>query len=503
MALLYRIKEMKSINLLNNFKRFYFQIHTPRLSLNQTSQKPILDYYDYIRFTNAPKNQGFCDSRVRFFAAPVQVVKKEVKEYTRPRLNDEIKADFVRLVTDEGHTVVSRREALHRAKELKFDLVEVDRNSNPIVCRLMDYNKEMYNKKVKGKELAKIKSAGSLKKAASKEVRFSAKAELKDIQIKADTVKRLMERGYRVKCTVLAVEGRDLNALLSQITGLIEDVAFVEFGPKIDEKQGLIIVRHIKFGLPKKGNKSSSKVSSKVSSPTNSEIQSQSSTCSNSPVESEELFALEDVDYDDVVSDVDLDNEVKVPLQYQQVISPPRSNDVMGTYKSQSPNFPPNVTPAPQVENRYAKKVLNNVPPMRTPHSQGFQPVVPRQAGSEGSSPRNSWPRQNANSQHRGEIPNGARQTGNNFSPHIENPRPPSFSRGDVPKSTSFGQFSGVKPSNGRFEPGVEVNQQVSKEFSFRDNINPSTFNSNGCAADGNKKWGMFSGEKSVPGRNG
>ncbi|XP_074312915.1 uncharacterized protein LOC141648270 [Silene latifolia] len=581
MALLCRIKETKSINLFNNFRRFYSQIHAPRLSINQTSIKPISDYYHYIRFTNAPKNLGFFDSRVRFFAAPAQYVKKEeVKEVNKTRINEEIEADVVRLVTDEGHTVVSRWEALQRAKELQLDLVEVNKNAKPPVCKIMNYSREKYKQQVKGKELAKSKAALTLK-SASKEVRFSAKAEFKDVKTKVDSVKRLMDRGYRVKCTAQAADGRDMNIVLSQVTDLIKDVGFVESGPHIDEKQGYIIVRHFKFGLPKKGKKSST-VSSKVLSPTNSDDQSQS----DSPVESG--------DYDD---DVNLDNEVKDPLQYQQGISPSRSkdakgtpksqspnlppnltpasqyqqgksrsrsndvmgtsksqspnvppnvtpapqpqnryakkgpnnappmrtphfqefppgghagsegsssrnsgipplrsNDVMGTPKSQSPIFPPNVTPAPQPQNRYAKKVPNNAPPLRTPHSQGVPPVVPRQAGSESFSSRNSGPLQNPNSQHRGEIPNGARQNGNNFSPLIGNPRPPSSPRGDVPKSTSFGVFSEVKPNNGRFESGV--NQKVTKEFSGRGNMNPPKFNSDGGVAGDDKKFGIFSGKK-------
>ncbi|KAL9238415.1 hypothetical protein vseg_012839 [Gypsophila vaccaria] len=466
MALFSRIKDFKPNNIFNNFKRFYFQIHTPRLINNYTSQKPNLGHYHCFQSKNAPKNQGFFDSRVRFFAAPVQVVKKKVnvKELNRPRLNDEITADIVRLVTDDGHTVVSRREAQQRAKELDFDLVEVDPNAKPPVCRLMNYHREMYKKQVKGKEKAKIKSAGSLKKADCKEVRISVKAELKDIKIKMDTVKRMMERGYRVKCTALAVEGRDPSGLLSQMSALIEDVAFVEFGPKVDEKQGFVIVRHIKFGPSKKGNKSS-----KISVPTNSESQTESSASSVGTVNSEE-------------SATDDDDEESEPLQNQQG----GSSSTTFT-QSQAPNFIPNVGSVSQPENRYARKVPNNASPVRSPvrppysgtqPPPGFSPGSPRHAGGDVSPSRNSWPRQN-------EQPRGARQSGNILPPSGGHPT----SGNIASQSPNFNPFSGANSNNANFEAGVRGRSNA------WDNMNPPTPKSDGGAAGDNKKWGMFSGE--------
>ncbi|KAK9690730.1 hypothetical protein RND81_09G150200 [Saponaria officinalis] len=498
MALLSRIKEVKSNNIFNYLKRSYFQIHNPRLLTNYTLHNPNSDYYHCFRFTNTLNNQtfygrheGFIDSRVRFFAAPVQVVTKkvEVKQLNRPRLNDEITAEFVRLVTDEGHSVVSRREAQQRAKELSVDLVEVDPNAKPPVCRVMDYHREMYKKQVKGKEKAKMKSAGSLRKSACKEVRISAKAELKDIKIKIDTVKRMMERGYRVKCTALAAEGRDPSALLAQMSALLEDVAFVEFGPKLDEKQGYVIVRHIKFGPSKKGNKSS-----KISTPSNSETQTESSASSVSTVDSEES-AMDDDDED---SDLELDDEVKTPLHKASTFAQP-----------QAPNFVPDVGPVSQPENRYARKTPNNASPVRNPvrlpysgtqPPPGFPPGGPRQARGDISPSRNSWPRQNENpSQPRGEIPNGGRQSGNgnNFSPYGGHPTSPTFIGNDSSKSSSFNLFSGAKSNDGDFETGV------ARKPAVRDNVNPATSKSDGGAAGDNKKWGIFSGEDSLSGRKG
>ncbi|WOL12877.1 hypothetical protein Cni_G21645 [Canna indica] len=205
---------------------------------------------------------SFKHTPVRNFAAPVQS-KQKLKSDTDegPRLNDAITAPVVRLVTDEGHGIVSRREALDRAKKLNLDLVEVQRTANPPVCKIMDYHKEKFKQEVKEKERVKSKSQLALRSGENKEVRFKAKTEVKDLKIKAETVIRLMERGYRVKCTALPTkEGEDLGQLLTRLLPLIEDVSILESGPHVDTKQAYIIVRHVKFLSKKSGKKISNVV---------------------------------------------------------------------------------------------------------------------------------------------------------------------------------------------------------------------------------------------------
>ncbi|CAA0807726.1 Splicing factor- CC1-like [Striga hermonthica] len=160
---------------------------------------------------------------VRFYAKPAQSFqKKEDDDPSGPRLNEQITAPMVRLVSDEGHCVVSRYEAMTRARNLKMDLVEVDRHAKPPVCKIFDFHKEKYEKN--------------------------------DLKMKAESVKRLMESGYRVKCTAIdPTEGCDLPTLLSRFTALIKDVAVEESDPKVEKKQAFVVVRHIKFGPLKKG----------------------------------------------------------------------------------------------------------------------------------------------------------------------------------------------------------------------------------------------------------
>ncbi|XP_048534363.1 translation initiation factor IF3-1, mitochondrial-like [Triticum urartu] len=199
----------------------------------------------------------------RSFAAPPQHVKKAVKkdddDDAGPRLNNDITGPFLRLVTDEGHDVVPRHEALKMAARMGLDLVEVDRKSDPPVCKIMDFHKEKYIKDVKDKERLKAKSAITLRVGDIKEVRFKAKTEIKDLKVKADAITRLMDRGYRVKCMAMPAgnEAEDLGGPLSRLLGLIQDVCTVESGPHLDSKHAYVIVRHVKFATKKGGKKAS------------------------------------------------------------------------------------------------------------------------------------------------------------------------------------------------------------------------------------------------------
>ncbi|KAG1354203.1 translation initiation factor IF3-1, mitochondrial [Cocos nucifera] len=205
---------------------------------------------------------GFEYTTVRSFAAPVQAKPKPkpvADASNGPRINGAITAAYVRLVTEEGHGIVSIREALDRAMKLDLDLVEVQRTANPPVCKIMDFHKEKYKQDVKEKERAKTKSALTLRGGENKEVRFKAKTELKDLKTKADQIMRLMERGYRVKCMAMPMgkEDEDLGDPLSRLLALIEDVSVVESGPHVDSRQAYVIVRHVKFTTKKSGKKAS------------------------------------------------------------------------------------------------------------------------------------------------------------------------------------------------------------------------------------------------------
>ncbi|PWA80548.1 hypothetical protein CTI12_AA195460 [Artemisia annua] len=252
-----RTKQAQLRALSSQLTRCYFQMHGSSPVIRETRvgvvNTPSLGYN---------RTGSEVGNFVRFFAAPVQVKSKyedKDKDKGQPKMNEEISAQYVRLVTDEGHEVVSRHEALERARRLSVDLVEVQPDGKPPVCKLMDYKKEMYLRQVKEKELAKQKANMVLRNSV-KEVKITMKIDKHDLQTKADAVKRLAEKGYRIKCMAVAIPGVDpkeqkLAELLTRFFALIDDFSIVESGPSLEFKQAFAIVRHVKFGPLKKGPK--------------------------------------------------------------------------------------------------------------------------------------------------------------------------------------------------------------------------------------------------------
>ncbi|CAL1409098.1 unnamed protein product [Linum trigynum] len=257
-----RVAQSQLRLLLHQWPRHYFKIsYASSLVRNANFHLGAFAWGD--RLSRIDVRPGEFYYNTRFFASSYSQVRgrKEDENTGEPRLNGHITGNIVRLVTDSGHNVVSLSEALEQAKRMNLDLVEVQRTADPPVCKIMDYHREKYarDRVQKEKERAKSKSDVMLRKGACKEVRFTKKTELKDLKMKADSVKRLMERGYRVKCVALPSarkyeEQEDLGALLSNLTDLLEDTV-VESGPLLERKQAYIIVRHIKFGPSKKGTK--------------------------------------------------------------------------------------------------------------------------------------------------------------------------------------------------------------------------------------------------------
>uniref|UniRef100_A0A0D3BE38 Translation initiation factor 3 N-terminal domain-containing protein n=1 Tax=Brassica oleracea var. oleracea TaxID=109376 RepID=A0A0D3BE38_BRAOL len=123
----------------------------------------------------------------RSFVTTLLIVKTSKKEEDvesdGPRLNDKITSETVRLVSEEGHCIVTLKEALRRAKELKHDLVEVQRDAKPPVCKIVDYAHDKYKNDQVGKERAKAKRAEVTIRPEVKEIHFTPKIMRKSVQL--------------------------------------------------------------------------------------------------------------------------------------------------------------------------------------------------------------------------------------------------------------------------------------------------------------------------------
>lgn len=170
------------------------------------------------------------------------------KKQTEHRLNRDIDAFEVRIVGDETIEtgVYKIDKALAMAKELEVDLVEISPNANPPVCRLVDYNKFLYDKKKKEKEI-KAKQ----KKTEVKEIRFTPNTDDHDLDFKLKHAIKFLQEGSKVKIYVQfkgrAIQFKDRGELvLLQFAEALKEYGALEAMPNLEGK------KMIAFIAPKK-----------------------------------------------------------------------------------------------------------------------------------------------------------------------------------------------------------------------------------------------------------
>jgi translation initiation factor IF-3 len=157
-------------------------------------------------------------------------------------LNEGIREREIRLVSDEESKIVNTRDALALARESDLDLVMISPTAKPPVCKIMDYNKFLYEQSKKQKEARKNQKVVEIK-----EIRLSATIEEHDIEIKANNAKRFLQDENKVKVSI-RFKGRQNNytglgakvfeAFLSKIEGL----AVVEKAPQLEGKNMFMIL---------------------------------------------------------------------------------------------------------------------------------------------------------------------------------------------------------------------------------------------------------------------
>ena len=161
-----------------------------------------------------------------------------VTEY-KPPMNAEIKYDEVRVNVatqdgkDEPLGVLSKADALAKAKELGgLDLILINDNSDPPVCKIVDYSKYRYALEKKRKEKAKNSKATEIK-----EVKMSYKIGEHDYTVRLKAATKFIKQGNRVKATV-QFRGREIQhdklgfELLDKLAGDLEDMANMEGKPR-------------------------------------------------------------------------------------------------------------------------------------------------------------------------------------------------------------------------------------------------------------------------------
>ena len=164
--------------------------------------------------------------------------RRPVKENPN-RINNEITAPTVRVVGDnvEPNLVLPIAKAIALADEMELDLVEISPNAQPPVCRIVDYQKFLYQQKKKAKEI-KAKQV----KVVVKEIRFGPQTDDHDYNFKLKHAENFLKEGAKVKAYVF-FRGRSIvfkeqgEILLLRFANDLEELARVELMPKLDGKK--------------------------------------------------------------------------------------------------------------------------------------------------------------------------------------------------------------------------------------------------------------------------
>ena len=166
------------------------------------------------------------------------------------RINNEIRVPQVRLVGDNiaEPGIYPIAKALKLADELELDLVEISAKADPPVCKILDYQKYLYQQKKKAKEM---KSNAS--KVVIKEIRFGPNTDEHDFQFKLKHAMEFLQEGAKVKSSVFFKGGSIVYAdqgekLLLRFAVELEEYGRAEQMPKLEGKRMIMMIAP----LPKK-----------------------------------------------------------------------------------------------------------------------------------------------------------------------------------------------------------------------------------------------------------
>lgn len=173
-----------------------------------------------------------------------RAIKRTPGKGKRALINDDITASKVRLIGAGGEQVgiVSLREALENAQAASLDLVQIAGDSDPVVCKVMDYGKHIFEQK-KQKAAAKKNQ----KQQQIKEIKFRPGTDIGDYNIKLRNLIKFLENGDKAKIT-LRYRGREMAhqelgmEMMKRIETDLEEIGTVEQYPKMEGRQLLMVI---------------------------------------------------------------------------------------------------------------------------------------------------------------------------------------------------------------------------------------------------------------------
>jgi len=160
------------------------------------------------------------------------------------RKNHEIRVPRVRVIGSDGEMigVLSRDEALSRAEDEGLDLVEIQPNADPPVCKIMDFGKFKFDLQKKANE-AKKKS----RQQEIKELKFRPVTDEGDYQIKLRNMRRFIEEGDKVKVNI-RFRGREMShqdlgrQMAARIEADLGEDIVIESRPRLEGRQMVMMI---------------------------------------------------------------------------------------------------------------------------------------------------------------------------------------------------------------------------------------------------------------------
>jgi translation initiation factor IF-3 len=163
------------------------------------------------------------------------------------RINDRIRVPQVRVIDADGSQVgvITRDEALEKARMRDLDLVEVSPNAHPPVCKIMDYGKYKYEQSKREKDSKKKQHVIQVK-----EIRLRPRIDKHDFEFKLKNAIKFLDEGNKVKVTLLfrgrEMAHRDLGyEVMKEVEEYLDDIGKPE-APVRAEGRTLVSYYHKK-----------------------------------------------------------------------------------------------------------------------------------------------------------------------------------------------------------------------------------------------------------------
>ena len=148
----------------------------------------------------------------------------------------------MRLIDEGSQDVIPLADALSMAQKVGLDLVEVAPNSDPPVCRVMDYGKYRYQQNKKLQDAKKSQTIIQVK-----EIRIRPKTEEHDLSTKIKHIKKFLSQGDKVKVAMM-FRGREIayteigRKMMEEIKAALEGISAIDQQPRLEGRNMIMIV---------------------------------------------------------------------------------------------------------------------------------------------------------------------------------------------------------------------------------------------------------------------